>query len=54
MHRHQNDKNEMTISSLNITYLYSSFPHGKEIVLFLCTGMTDDWTEAQCLVPNVF
>lgn len=32
MHKHQNDKNEMTISSLNITYLYSFFPHGKWIV----------------------
>lgn len=34
MHKHQNDKNEMTISSLNITYLYSFFPHGKWIVYF--------------------
>lgn len=34
MHKHQNDKNEMTISSLNITYLYSFFPHGKWIVHF--------------------
>lgn len=32
MHKHQNDKNEMTISSLNITYLYSFFPQGKWIV----------------------
>lgn len=34
MHIHQNDKNEMTISSLNITYLYSFFPIGKWIVYF--------------------
>lgn len=41
MHKHQNDKNEMTIS-LNITYLYS-FPFGKWIVYFFsCTCMNDD------------
>lgn len=42
MHKHQNDKNEMTIS-LNITYLYSFFPYGKWIVYFFsCTCMNDD------------
>lgn len=34
MHKHQNDKNEMPISCLNIPRLYSSFPRGRWTVYF--------------------